>query len=170
MFCSACTDIDPRYNEVARELVRELCAGGWGIVCGGTTKGMMKVVADEAVVCGGRLTGVIPAFMDEVCYPALTELYRTERMSERKDKMRECAPDLAIALPGGVGTLDELFETLTLAKLGKYPGRVVAYNCFGFWDRLRDLLDFMVEQGMLDSRSRELISFPEDIGQFKTLL
>ncbi len=169
IFCSACTDIDPRYNEAAREVVRSLNAAGYSIVSGGTTKGMMKVVADEALALGVRSVGIVPRFMEDVCYPDLSELVWTDLMSERKDKMRECGPDLALALPGGVGTMDELFETLTLAKLGKYHGKVVAYNCFGFYDPLCKLLDHMVGQGMLDLRSRSLISFPENITELKAL-
>ncbi len=85
-------------------------------------------------------------------------------MAERKERMREgtCA---AIALPGGIGTLDELIGTLTLAKLGKYGGKVFALNLYGFYNPLKDLLDHYVRTEMLDIRSRELIEFPDTVAE-----
>ena len=86
-----------------------------------------------------------------------------------KEKMREgtCA---AVALPGGIGTLDELVETLTLAKLGKYPGRIMALNIGGFYDKFIELLDFYVSTGMLDEASRKLISFPATVEELIDML
>ena len=90
-------------------------------------------------------------------------------MAARKEKMREgtCA---AVALPGGIGTLDELIETLTLAKLDIYKGQVIALNIDGFFNPLIALLDHYVETGMLDSRSRSLISFPQSVAELNDLL
>lgn len=170
IFCSASEDIDPRFNSAAREVVRLLHSRDYAIASGGTTKGTMRVVAEEAERCGAPHIGVIPRFMQDVVYPHMTRTIWTDTMSERKERLRAEAPDLAIALPGGIGTLDELFETFTLAKLGKYQGRVVVYNCFGFYDRVRDLLDYYVESGMLDEHSRDLISFPESIEELAALL
>ena len=90
-------------------------------------------------------------------------------MSERKEKMRE-GTSVAVALPGGIGTLDELVETLTLAKLGKYSGRIYALNIGGFYDKLIELLDYYVSTGMLDSGSRELISFPSTVGELEAMI
>ena len=119
IFCSASGDIDPKFNQAAREATRAACSLGYTIVSGGTVRGTMGVVADEVVECGGRHIGVLPRFMREYAYPSLTETVWTDTMSERKERMREgtCA---ALALPGGIGTLDELIETLTLAKLHLY--------------------------------------------------
>ena len=86
-------------------------------------------------------------------------------MAERKELMR-AGTSLAVALPGGIGTLDELFETFTLAKLRRYPGRVVAYNFEGFYDSLVQLLDEYVAAEMLDPASRALIAFPETVAEF----
>ena len=162
IFCSASFDIDQAYNDAAALITSGLCKRGYTIVSGGTIKGTMCVVADEVVRCGGKHIGVIPRFMESLVYPDLTETVWTETMSDRKEKMREgtCA---AIALPGGIGTLDEMIETLTLAKLGKYSGKVIAFNMDGFYEPLKVLLDHYVSTGMLDSRSRELISFPETV-------
>ena len=163
--CSASFDIDDKYNDLARDAVRALYGCGYGMVSGGTVKGTMKVVADEARRLGMEHTGIIPVFMKGLEYRDATALIWTETMSERKEAMR-AGTCLAVALPGGIGTLDELIETLTLAKIGRYGGRVVAFNFEGFFEPLKALLDHYVLTGMLDARSRKLISFPETIGEF----
>jgi len=130
----------------------------------------MRVVADEAAAAGIENVGIVPHFMESLEHGSLTELVWTDLMSERKDLMRKYGPDLAIALPGGIGTMDELFETYTLAKLDQYHGKVVAYNCFGFYDGLRDMLDRFVAEGMLDEESRRMIHFVENTNQLGALM
>ncbi len=129
----------------------------------------MRHVCDEASRCGARVRGVIPRFMKGLEHPALTECVWTDRMSQRKDGMRE-GTCLAIGLPGGIGTLDELAETYCLAKMGLYPGRVVAFDMNGFYEPLKAQLDLYVAKGMLDTVSRALISFPETIAELEKLL
>ncbi len=169
IYCSASYDIDPKFNEAAREITRAACHLGYTIVSGGTVKGTMGQVADEVVRCGGRHVGVLPRFMEGVMYPHLDETIWTVTMADRKEKMREgtCA---AIALPGGIGTLDELIDTLTLAKLDMYPGKVIAFNLDGFFEPLKTLLDHYVATGMLDVLSRELILFPRTVDELIGLL
>lgn len=164
-FCSSSYNIDPKYNQAARDVVRAACACGYDIVSGGTVKGTMLHVADEAIRCGRASIGILPRFMQGLEYPRLTELVWTDTMAERKELMR-AGTSLAVALPGGIGTLDELFETFTLAKLRRYPGRVVAYNFEGFYDSLVRLLDEYVAAEMLDPASRALIAFPETVAEF----
>jgi len=129
----------------------------------------MGHVCDEALQYGVRVIGVLPRFMKGFEHPRLTECYWTERMSERKDLMRE-GTTLAIALPGGIGTLDEVAETYCLAKLGRYPGRVVMFNLDGFYDPFKQQLDLYVERGMMDEASRALIHFPETVEELEQLL
>lgn len=169
VYCSASYDIDPEYNALAREVIHELCAFGYTIVSGGTVKGTMGVIADETARLGAAHIGILPRFMADVRHPGLTELAWTDTMAERKEKMREgtCA---AIALPGGIGTLDELIETLVLAKLDQYGGKIYALNYKDFYRPFITLLDHYVETGMLDSRSRSLIAFPADAAELKTML
>ena len=150
--------------------MRATCNKGYAIVSGGATRGLMKVVADEANACGATNIGVLPRFMEEFEHPELTQMIWTDTMSQRKDLMRDYGADLAVALPGGIGTLDELFETYTLAKLGKYHGKVVAYNCFGFYDRVKDLMDFYVREGMLDAQTRAMLHFPSTLEEYEALL
>lgn len=164
IYCSASYDIDGKYNQAARELTRAACSLGYTIVSGGSIRGTMGAVAEEVVNCGGRHIGVLPHFMEKFKFPGLDELIWTDTMAERKERMREgtCA---AIALPGGIGTLDELIETLTLAKLGKYSGKVLALNLDGFYEPLKSLLDHYVATGMLAPRDRDLIEFPDTVAE-----
>ena len=165
VFCSASFDIDDRFNDLARDVVRALYGCGYGMVSGGTVKGTMKVIADEARRLGMEHAGIVPVFMKGVEYQDVFTLMWTETMAERKEAIR-AGTCLAVALPGGIGTLDELVETLTLAKIGRYTGRIVAFNFEGFYEPLKTLLDHYVETGMLDMPSRRLISFPETIEEF----
>ncbi|MBQ7269797.1 MAG: LOG family protein [Bacteroidales bacterium] len=168
-FCSAVSEIDPKYNQAARACVRAACLSGYGIVSGGTVKGCMKVVADTAAALGAPNRGVLPRFMRGLEHPSLTETLWTDTMSQRKELMR-CGTCLAVALPGGIGTLDELSETLCLAKMGLYRGRVVALNLDGFYDAYRAQLDRFVQEGMLSGQARALIDFPETVEAFEKLL
>jgi len=169
IFCSSAKEIEPSYNSAAADFVRKACAKGYSIVSGGTVKGTMGVISEAVEACGGRHVGVIPRFMEEHVFPRLSEVIWTDTMSERKERMREgtCA---AVALPGGIGTMDELVETLTLAKLYRYSGQVFALNLGGFYDSFAGLLDFFVHTGMLDEKSRGLIAFPTSVDELVEML
>lgn len=169
VFCSASFDIDERYNDLARDVVRILYGCGYGLVSGGTVKGTMNVIAEEARRLGMEHKGILPVFMKGLEYRGLTELVWTPTMSERKEAMR-AGTCLAVALPGGIGTLDEVVETLTLAKLNRYPGKIVAFNFEGFYEPLKALLDHYVGTGMLDKPSMRLISFPETLEEFLAIV
>ena len=168
-FCSASFGIDPKYNQAAREFVRAACLRAYVISSGGTIKSTMKVVVDEAKSCGARTLGVIPRFMAQYVHPDLDEVVWTESMSERKEKMRE-GTSLAVLLPGGIGSMDEFFETFTLAKLGRYSGKLIVVNVDGYYDKLKDLLDHFTEMGMLDSASASLVHFADTVEQFEQLI
>ena len=169
IYCSASRDIDPAYNEAARQVVRAVCLAGYDIVSGGSWRGTMGHVCDEALQHGVEVIGVLPRFMEGLEHPGLTRCIWTDRMSQRKDAMRD-GTCLAIALPGGIGTLDEIAETYCLAKLGRYPGRVIAFNMDGFYEPLKRQFDLYVEKGMLDKESRALIAFPETVQALTALL
>lgn len=161
-YCSACSGIDSDFNEAAREIVRAACNMGCDIVSGGTVKGTMNVVSDTASECGAKTIGIVPRFMEALVHPGLTETVWTDTMSERKEKMRE-GISAAVALPGGIGTLDELIETMVLSKLGLYGGKIIVANIKGFYNPLKQLLDHYVGTGMLDETSRKLVIFSETV-------
>ena len=167
-FCSASGTIDPTYNQAAREVVRAACLSGYTIVSGGSWRGTMGAVCDEALACGAPSVGVLPSFMKGLEYPRLTQLVWTRTMAERKELMRE-GTSIAVALPGGIGTTDELIETLVLRKLGQYSGRIAALDLDGFFGPLQALLDDYVNKGMLEPADRALIEFPataRELGAF----
>ena len=169
IFCSAVEEIDPSYNEAARRIVSSACAKGYEIVSGGTTKGTMSVVCHQAAACGAVVTGVLPRFMKGLEHPELSRTVWTETMSERKERMREGA-DLVLALPGGIGTMDELFETLVLSKLGRFHGRIAALNINGFYDPLVALLDHFVATNMLLEEDRRRLLLPRTVEEAEALL
>ena len=152
VFCSASKTIDPEYNKVAREFVRAASLRGYGVVTGGTVKGTMGEVSDELHSCGGYHLGVIPHFMKECVYPDLSEVIWTDTMAERKALLRKdaCA---VVALPGGIGTLDELIETLALVHLKQHEGRMYVLNHNGFYEPFRQLLQHYVATGMMSEET-----------------
>lgn len=165
VFCSASSNIDPQYNKVAREFVRAASLRGYGIVSGGTIKGTMGEVSDELHDCGGYHLGVIPRFMEQYVYPDLSEVIWTDTMSERKTLLRKdtCA---TVALPGGIGTLDEIIETYALVHLKQYFGKVMVLNHNGFYEPLKALLLHYRDTGMLSQETYDMIVFaqtPEEL-------
>lgn len=169
VFCSASSEIDPKYNKVAREFVRAASLRGYGIVTGGTVKGTMGEVSDELHAIGGYHKGVIPRFMKQFVYPDLSELVWTDTMAERKTILREdtCA---VVALPGGTGTLDELIETVALVHLKQYFGKITVLNHDGFYEPLKALLDHYVAAGMMTKETRGKVLFTDTAEQLLEML
>ena len=160
VFCSASSKIDPKYNKVAREFVRAASLRGYGIVTGGTIKGTMGEISDELYICGGYHLGVIPRFMEQYVYPDLSEVIWTDTMAERKTLLREgtCA---VVALPGGIGTLDEVIETFALVHLKQYYGKIFLLDHEGFYEPLRLLLRHYVDTGMMTEETMSKITFAQ---------
>ena len=164
VFCSARKDIDQQYHKVAREFVRAASLRGYGIVSGGTVKGTMGEISDELKQCGGYHLGVIPRFMKQYVYPELSEVIWTDTMAERKTLLRKdtCA---VVALPGGIGTLDELIETFALVHLKQHEGRMYVLNHEGFYEPLRQLLEHYVRTGMMSEETFSMIVFAQTVDQ-----
>lgn len=165
VFCSASYTIDPKYNKVAREFVRAASLRGYGIVSGGTIKGTMGEISEELRDCGGWHLGVIPRFMEQYVYPDLSEVIWTDTMAERKTLLRE-GTVAVVALPGGIGTLDEVIETYALLHLKQYDGRIFLLNHEGFYEPLRALLQHYVDVNMLSQETFariEILDTPEAI-------
>ena len=169
VFCSASFDIDPKFNKVAREFVKAASLRGYGIVTGGTVKGTMGEVSDELHACGGYHLGVIPRFMKQYVYPDLSEVIWTDTMAERKTLLRE-GTSAVVALPGGVGTLDELIETVALVHLKQYFGKMYVLNYEGFYEPLKALLDHYVATGMMPQTTRDMVVFADTVEHLITLL
>jgi uncharacterized protein (TIGR00730 family) len=156
VYCGSASGSDPAFADTARALVREMAARGIDMVYGGGRLGLMGIIADEMLAAGGKVYGVIPqALVDhEVAHRGLTELHTVANMHERKAKMTELC-DGFVALPGGIGTLDELFEAWTWNALGYHAKPFCLLNVHGFWDGLAGFMDHVVDSGFL-SRARRL--------------
>lgn len=169
VFCSASYTIDPAYNTAARDFVRKAAAKDHTIVSGGTVKGTMGEIAAELADCGGRHIGIIPRFMHELVPAGLSEIVWTDTMAERKTLMRE-GSDAVVALPGGIGTLDEFIETLTLRKLDRWPGELYVLNIGGFYDPFKALLEYYVKTEMLDEGTFSLIGWASTVDELIEML
>lgn len=157
VYCASSADIDKTYFATAREIGRGIALLGYDVVCGGGCMGLMAAVIDGALEAGGNAIGVLPRFMMERNWnhQGLSRTIVTESMHERKECMASlsCA---AIALPGGVGTLDELFEIITWRQLGLYDGNVVILDDHGFYSPLLNHLQHTDEQHFMRHGSRTL--------------
>jgi uncharacterized protein (TIGR00730 family) len=147
-----------RHVEVAREVGRTLAQRGIGVVYGGGRVGTMGALADGALAAGGSVIGVIPrSLVDwEVAHGNLTELHVVESMHERKALMADLA-DAFVTLPGGAGTLEELFEVWTWAQLGLHSKPVALLDVDGYFTHLVEMIDHMVEQGFLKPPYRDML-------------
>jgi uncharacterized protein (TIGR00730 family) len=158
VFCGSSVPADPRYRDAALALGALVARRNVRLVYGGGSVGLMGELADAALAHGGRVTGVIPAglFAREVNHTGLTELREVTSMHERKQLMYDLS-DAFVALPGGLGTLEELAEVATWSHLGLHSKPVVLLNVGGFWDPLLAQLDLMAGAGLLKPASRDLI-------------
>ena len=150
VFCASSANIDERYLADARELGNLLAQGGWRCVNGGGAVGLMGAVTDGTLDAGGEVTGVIPKFMVDNgwCYDRLMDVVVTADMHQRKQMMSNMA-DAVIALPGGVGTIEELLETLTWRQLGLVKVPIIILNTLGYYDLLLAMLRHAIDEGFM---------------------
>lgn len=158
VYCGANPGFSPVYQDAAIALADELSRAGITLVYGGSSVGLMGILADRVLQNGGQAIGVIPqALVDkELAHERLTELHVVASMHERKAKMAELA-DGFIALPGGMGTLEELFEMLTWAQLGFHQKSCAVLNVDGYYDGLLSFLERAVSQGFIRDEHRHLL-------------
>ncbi len=158
VYCGSSFGVNPTYQETAKTLGQLLAARGIGLVYGGGKVGLMGAIANAVLQAGGSVIGVIPHALKqrEVAHMGLTDLYVVPDMHTRKAKMIELA-DGFIVLPGGIGTLEELFEVWTWAQLGYHQKPVGLLNVEGYFDLLLGFLDFGVAQGFQKSATRALL-------------
>ncbi len=171
VFCASSARIDERYLLAARELGQRLAEGGWRCVNGGGAVGLMGAVTDGTLDAGGEVTGVIPKFMVDNgwCYDRLEDVIITADMHQRKHMMSEMA-DAVIALPGGVGTLEELLETLTGRQRGLVKVPVIILNTLGYYDALLAMLRHAIDEGFMKSSHASLWQVADTPAQAITLL
>jgi uncharacterized protein (TIGR00730 family) len=150
IFCGSSAGYDSIYTEQATALGQSLARRNMQVVYGGAKVGLMGIVADAALEAGGKVIGVLPGFLKskEIAHRGLSELIIVDSMHERKTKMHELC-DGIIALPGGYGTLEELFEIITWAQLGLHQKPVGILNIDGFYNHLIALLETMMVKGFL---------------------
>ena len=163
IFCGSNTGREALYAEATRALVQALAAAGIRIVYGGGNIGLMGVVGQAALEAGAHVIGVTPRKLleREVVHTGLSELHVVDSMHERKVMMAEMS-DAFIALPGGMGTLDEIFEMLTLNQLGMQRKACGFYNVAGFFDSLCDFLDHAVAERFIRAEHRDMIMVADD--------
>jgi len=164
IFCASSLGFDPIWQSEARYVGTYLATKDITVVYGGGRVGLMGEVADGALAKGGTVRGVIPSFLSkkEVGHTGLTELIEVETMHERKLKMNELC-DAAIALPGGFGTLEELFEMITWGQLGLHQKPVGLLNTNGFYNHLIAFIHEMVDTGLLKKENQEMLLVADTI-------
>lgn len=164
VFCGSSSGNDPAYTEVAGLLGAAIARAGIELVYGGASVGLMGVVADAALHEGGRVTGVLPQSLKdkELAHAGLTELHIVESMHQRKAMMAELS-DGFIALPGGVGTLEEIFEVWTWGQLGYHRKPCAVLNVAGFHDALIQFLDHVCERQFMKQAHRDMLVVADNV-------
>jgi len=164
VFCGSSFGTEEIYKEQATLLGQTLAKQNIELVYGGANVGLMGAVADGILKEGGKAIGVLPNFLrsKEIAHLGLTELILVESMHERKTKMNDLC-DGVIALPGGFGTLEELFEMLTWAQLGLHKKPIAILNIDGFYDSLIELTKVMVEKGLLKEANQQMLLVSDNI-------
>ncbi|MER8546193.1 MULTISPECIES: TIGR00730 family Rossman fold protein [unclassified Mesorhizobium] len=158
VYCGSSPGRDETYIKAGHLLGRSIGKSGLRLIYGGGTKGIMGAVAEGALKAGGKVTGIIPRFLinreaTETALNRLDELVITDNMHERKHRMFEKS-DAFVALPGGIGTVEEIVEIMTWAQLGHHRKPIVFGNVGGFWDPMLALLDHMATEGFIHTAQR----------------
>ena len=171
VYAASSSQVSSEYIDAAAELGRTLAAEGIDIVYGAGKVGLMGALADAALDAGGKVTGVIPQFMVDNgwCREKLTNLIVTPDMHTRKEKIVSLA-DATIALPGGVGTLEELMEIITWKQLGLYADPIVILNTRGYFNPLKEMLERAVEEKFMREIHRNLWSIADTPRQAADLI
>jgi len=162
VFCGASTGVNPAYREAAIALGQAIARRGLTLVYGGGAVGLMGIVADAAMAAGGEVIGIIPEALKnaEVGHNGLTRLEVVDGMHARKARMAELS-DAFVALPGGLGTLEELFEVWTWGQLGYHAKPLGLLDVNGFYTKLGSFLDHVVEEGFVRPQHRAMLQLAD---------
>jgi len=171
VFCGSKVGVNGEYREAAAALGRELLRRRLALVFGGGSVGLMGVLADTVLAGGGKVTGVIPRALSrkELRHPRVHDMYVVDSMHDRKAIMSELA-DAFIALPGGFGTLEELFEVISWAQLGIHRKPIGLFNIAGYFDPLVAFIDHAIGEGFIKPKYRELFLLSSDPAELLDLL
>ena len=171
VYCGSSGAVDRLYRDAASELGTCLAAAGIGLVYGGGRVGLMGLVADAVLAGDGEVIGIIPSRLRdaELAHPGATELIVVETMHDRKRLMAENADAFAI-LPGGIGTLDEMFETVSWKQLGLHDKPILLVDIGGYWAPLRALLDHIVAEGFARPQTHALLQIVPTVAAVMTVL
>lgn len=171
LYCGSRAGNKPIYRDTAIELAQHIATQGFGIVYGGASIGLMGQVADTVLEHGGEVVGVIPEFMldYEIAHSQLTELHIVKSMHERKALMAERASAF-IALPGGLGTFEEILEIATWGQLNQHQKPMIIYNVNRFYDALIAQLDHAVDEGFLPPQHRAKLIICENPEQISNVI
>jgi uncharacterized protein (TIGR00730 family) len=163
VFCGSSVGANPKYLAEAKALGQRMAGGGWGLVYGGTSVGLMGATADAALSGGAEVIGVLPQGLQdrEIAHRGLTKLHLVGTMHERKALMASLS-DAFIALPGGYGTLDEFFEIVTWAQLNIHAKPCVLINTDGYYDSLLRFLDRAASDGFVKPANLKLVQVAGD--------
>jgi len=166
IFCGSSSGDHPRYTEAARETGHEIARRGWTLVYGGARVGLMGVVANAALGAGGRVVGIVPRFLyeREVGHDGITSLEIVGSLTERKLRMGELS-DAFLSLPGGIGTLDELFEAWSWSQVGLQHKPSGLLNVAGYYDGLVAFVDRATAAGFVKPQHRQLLAVSDDVGE-----
>ena len=172
VYCGASSGTNEVFTQQAQAMGQALAERGFALVYGGGRVGLMGAVADAVMQHGGKAIGVIPDFLadKELAHTGLTELHIVKTMHERKLMMADLAEGF-VAMPGGYGTLEELFEVLTWGQLGLHKKPIGVLNVAGYYDHLLRALDHMADEGLLRRENRhQLLSHPSPHGMLDAML
>lgn len=171
VYCGSSSRLDPKYYAAAEAVGRSLVANGWGLVYGGGNVGMMASVARAVTDCGGHVVGVIPEFMREreLAYDRANELITVDSMRERKRVMEERASAF-LALPGGIGTLEELSEIITLRYINRVDKPVALLNQDGYFDDLLRFFERMTRERFKSAGMQAILSVARTVEEIWPLL
>ena len=164
VYCGSSSSVDESYKTAATQLGGLIAKEGWGVVYGGGRVGLMGLVADSTLKAGGEVVGIIPSHIEEreVQHNELTELHVVDTMHVRKQMMVDRSQAFVI-LPGGLGTLDELFELLTWKQLGLHDKPIVIVNMDGYWSDMLAAVKYIADQGFMRQDDLNLFVEVQDV-------
>ena len=171
IFCSANENIDPDFFTLTEELGQWIAENGHSIVFGGANFGLMECIAKSVFEAGGNTIGIVPSILLEG--ESVSDYTRVvvpcDNLSDRKDLML-AQSDIVVALPGGIGTLDEIFTVASAATIGYHHKRVILYNMKGFWNSLIACLDDLQQRGVIRKHWHNYIQVANNLDELKALL